>query len=405
MDKEPNILRTENRKIRLSVLIFVIGNILFLFICVAMVLYGGYCVSKLFSHSYLKGWEKFAVLAGLGGLVLFFQILTQFFETHQIPKDYEEINESNRPDLIAIINGLKSRMGITKNIRVFLTDECTASVFVLPDIQNIFRNPERYLSIGKPLVESLTQAELKAVLSHELAHFSQLSVKETSRAVSIGLFAKSFLSEKINYEAKYGPGNITQTLMILYYYYLDSLCRFIKRHYARLSDELEFEADQMAIRFVKPQTLCDALLHILRMNHIAEIPEQIMMRIKAMGATLPPDMSINKGSAPQAKIKLHLDHRKHIVPWTDFVYSLLLNGKDIGEGHLLKGFNAEVDMPPDVYTFGISTFIDTLDSKPYTFEVEAGYAYHVELDYKYNIFKSKYTVFCSGMTVLKTQSL
>lgn len=399
MDKATNMVRKECRKINFSIWLFVLGNIFFLTISAFFTWYGCVCVHKFFTQWHLHSWEKWSVLIGLGGIVLFFQIISSLFQKGNIPKKYTQIDNKSHPSLFVIIDEIKNKLGLSKNFRVFLTDNVSASIFVLPDIQNMVRMPERFVAIGAPLIKNMTEEELKAVLFHEFAHITQSEISQTARASSIGLFAQSFLSERIEYNSKYGPGNLTLSLMVFYYQYIDFLCRYIKKHYELLADELEYRADSVAIQYIEPETLANALLHIVQMSGETDIPTSIKKRIERMGIALTIQKEKEQAKSNKSKILIHLPHRKHFIPWVDHQYSILLKGKDIGEGNLIKGFTIEKDVLPDVYTIEFSSHISTLESKPYTFETDAGSVYHIELDYKYNFRKMSYTIFCQHMKI------
>ncbi|MCH5312192.1 MAG: M48 family metalloprotease [Prevotella sp.] len=396
-EERKNVVKKESRKIKLSILIFVIGNIVFLSACVASVWYGGICIYKFFTKWYLHDWEKFCVLIGFGGLILFFQIIIELFQKGNVPKRYKEISNNTHSELFSIIDNVRQLLNISKPIRVFLVDTASASIFVLPDVQNIIKKPERFLVIGNLLIENLTEEELKAILLHEFAHIVQDEINDTARASSIGLFANSFLSERIEFNANYGPGSLTQTMMILYYAFMDYLCRHIKRHSELLTDELEYEADRIVLQYIGPQIFADALLHIIKLSGKVEIPLSVRKRIERLGVALPAKQE--KSSTNGAKIHIHLAHRRHFTPLVDFKYSILLNGKDIGEGNLIKGFTIEKDITHGLYTIEVASYISTLSLKPYIFEADAGYTYHIELDYKHLFWRGWYVVFCKEMKV------
>lgn len=394
-------VRAECRKINFSTCLFIIVTILFLIICSFFAWYGFCCIQKFFTQWSLKSWEKWSVLIGLGGAVLFIQIIAELFEKGRLPDKYNEITKLSHPGLFELIDEVRHKLNVTRDIHVFLTSDASASIFVLPDVQNLVRNPERYLSVGSPLIMNLPRNELLAVLYHEFAHLSQESINVTSRAASTGMFANSFLKERIDYNAKYGPGNMTLTLMVFYYSFLDRLCRYIKKHYEVLSDELEFEADKVATQYVKPDDLCQALVHMVKLAGGNGVPYSIKKRIECMvgDKSLLSRFIPNNTGNETAKIFISLSPRKHFLPWVDFSYPILLNGKDIGEGNFLKGFSIEREAHPDLYTIDIGSYISTVDSNPYTFEADAGYCYHIELDYKYSLLKTKYTIFCDKMKV------
>ena len=132
-EERKNVVKKESRKIKLSILTFVIGNIVFISACAVSIWYGGICIYKFFTKWYLYDWEKFCILIGLGGLILFFQIIIELFQKGNIPKRYKEISSDTYPELFSIIDDVRQLLNISKPIRVFLVDTVSASIFVLPD--------------------------------------------------------------------------------------------------------------------------------------------------------------------------------------------------------------------------------------------------------------------------------
>lgn len=401
MNETYDIIKKESRIIKNSVLYFILGNVFFLSICATATWYGCLCIHRLFTQWELSVLEKSGILLGFGGFVLFFLIIINLLQKDDIPEGYREITRFSHPALFRMINSIQSELQITTTIRVFLTNTAEASIFVLPDIQNIMKQPERLLSIGETLIKNLTEEELKAVLLHEFAHIVQEEINNTTRAASIGLFAKSFLNEGIDYNSNRGPGNLTLALMAFYYLFLYLLCQHIKGHYEKLTDELEYEADSIAIRHIAPQILTNALLHIIRLKNELEIPTSVRLRIERLGTLLPKEREKVAVKSTKAKIILQLSNRKHFIPWVDYTYPILLNGEDFGYGNFIKGFTIEKDVAPDVYSIEVASHISTLTSKPHIFEAEAEHTYHILLDYKYDLMTTKYVVFCQKMTIHK----
>lgn len=389
------LLKSESRKILLSTFLFVIIIVLILSLCAVSVWYGSSCFLKFFTQWHLRSWEKYIILIGIGGFVLFFQIILSLFEKGTIPHGYKLITESSHPELFVMIKEVKRKLGITNIIPVFLTNDISASVFVLPQIRNLFKKPERYISVGQPLIEHLSKEELQAVLFHEFAHFSQRTIDNTSRAASIGLFANSFLSEKIELKASAGPGNFTLSLSILFYTLLDYLCRYIKKHYDCIYEELEYEADKEAIQHVKSEILCNTLIHIEHLRGNNNVPNSIVKRIALMGGHYTSDSNESK----TATICISLYRRRRLIPLVDATYQVLLNGKSIGNGNYKKSFTIEKEVPPNLYTIEVYSYISTLESKPFTLEANAGFVYHIELDFKHSFIKANYSFFCGKMNV------
>lgn len=88
-----------------------------------------------------------------------------------------EVSESTQPDLFHFINELCREIGCSRPARVCLSDEVNAAVLYPTSIMNLLVPPRKTLLIGLGLVNDLTLVEFKALLAHELGHFSQRTLR------------------------------------------------------------------------------------------------------------------------------------------------------------------------------------------------------------------------------------
>lgn len=91
-------------------------------------------------------------------------------------------------------------------------------------------------------------------------------------------------------------------------------------------------------------------------------------------------------------LKIHLDHRKHRLPIVEGKYQILLDGKPIGVGNFIKGYDINVRTSPGKHT--IETYaVSGIQTIPFEFECEKGGQYLINMDYKVHLRNGYYDVF------------
>lgn len=92
------------------------------------------------------------------------------------------------------------------------------------------------------------------------------------------------------------------------------------------------------------------------------------------------------------ELEIHLDKRKHKLPYLDGSYKLLLDDKEIGIGNFIKKYTLKRKTSPDKHkltAYAPSGIIST----PFQFEVEQDKSCHIEMDYKLHAKDGIYDVF------------
>ena len=96
------------------------------------------------------------------------------------------------------------------------------------------------------------------------------------------------------------------------------------------------------------------------------------------------------------ELEIHLDKKKHKLPYFDGSYKLLLDKKEIGTGNFIKGYTLKRRTSPGKHkltAYAPSGIIST----PFEFEVEQDKSYHIEMDYKLHAKDGIYDVY--GMLI------
>ncbi|MGC4115535.1 MAG: M48 family metalloprotease [Myxococcales bacterium] len=105
------------------------------------------------------------------------------------------------PQLFALVDSVAKSMRTRSVNRIFLTEAPNACVFERGGFLFLV-GTRRYLVIGVPLLYSLSEDELRAVLAHEFGHFAHL---HTAFSRMVGRFLRSLLSLHAGIESKLSP--------------------------------------------------------------------------------------------------------------------------------------------------------------------------------------------------------
>lgn len=196
-------------------------------------------------------------LASLGILILIF-LLKFIFKTHKIDRSHLiEINESQEPRLFNMIREIVLEVGTSFPKKVYLSSDVNASVFYDSSFWSMFLPIKKNLQIGLGLVNTVTEEELKAILSHEFGHFSQRTMKVGSYVYNVNQVIYNMLFDNESYKELIqtwanlsGYFSIFVTVAIKInegiQWILKKLYEVINKSYLGLSREMEFHADEIA---------------------------------------------------------------------------------------------------------------------------------------------------------------
>lgn len=110
--------------------------------------------------------------------MLFTFLVKGFFKRgEEETSQYVQVAERDQPKLFYFLRSLCQEIGCPVPARVYLNHEVNAAVFYPTSILNLFVSPEKNLLIGLGLVNGLNVVEFKALLAHELGHFSQRTLR------------------------------------------------------------------------------------------------------------------------------------------------------------------------------------------------------------------------------------
>lgn len=144
---------------------------------------------------------------------------------------------------------------------------------------SMFLPARKNLVIGMALIRSLTKSELKSILAHEFGHFSQKSMKTGSYVYQVNRILHNLLfnnrpleekAEELSHKGVYFTffiiasmqivGGIKSILKIMY--------RIVNLNYLKLSREMEFHADETAVKMNGVEPFVSSMLRLDFSEHV-----------------------------------------------------------------------------------------------------------------------------------------
>ena len=212
-------------------------------------------------------------LASFGILILIFLIKFIFTSRKTDNSHLHEIKREDEPELFNEIDKLVIEIGTTFPKKVFLSSEVNAAVFYDSTFLSMFFPIRKNLEIGLGLVNSVTKAELLAILSHEFGHFSQKSMKVGSHVYNVNKVIYNMLFDNESYDNMIQSwANISGYFSIFVaiaikviqsiQWVLRKMYYFVNINYMGLSREMEFHADEIAANVIGFEPLKSSLLRM-----------------------------------------------------------------------------------------------------------------------------------------------
>lgn len=249
----------------------------YLIILLLVVLLTGLCIAGGFILIALKPMFLTMVLgiglASLGIFILIF-LLKFIFKSHKVDRSHLiEINEHQEPELFLMIEEIVHAVRTDFPKRVYLSSDVNASVFYDSNFWSMLLPVKKNLQIGLGLVNTVTQEELKAILSHEFGHFSQKTMKVGSYVYNVNQVIFNMLFDNDSYESLiHRWANINRYFSIFVklaikinegiQWILKKLYEIVNKNYMGLSREMEFHADEIAASVTGYEPLKKSLLRM-----------------------------------------------------------------------------------------------------------------------------------------------
>lgn len=99
------------------------------------------------------------------------------------------------------------------------------------------------------------------------------------------------------------------------------------------------------------------------------------------------------------KLEIHLDRRKHFLPLAEGIYDILIDGRSVGTGNFMKGYDIRKRISPGTHQLtvrvpgGIGIACD-----PFMFEACDGDTCRLDMDYRYEFKGTRYRVFVGSFS-------
>lgn len=212
-------------------------------------------------------------LIALGVSVLFFLVKFIFAVSKDDNPRRIEITEEEQPRLFSFIRRLTADTNTHFPRKIFLSPDVNACVFYHSSFWSMFLPVRKNLEIGLGLVNSINISEFKAVIAHELGHFSQRSMKLGSFTYNTNRIIYNMLYDNRGYSAflnAWGSidsflaffARITVTIAQGIQWILKEMYKPVNKNYKALSREMEFHADLVAASVAGGNNMVSALSRV-----------------------------------------------------------------------------------------------------------------------------------------------
>ncbi len=266
-----NNLRAATINILLRIALFIMYYVLLIAIGIT-VFYAAFQISCEMYYALLPAVQRHLKLIFIGGFAfiglwafagtLAFYLVKPLFNFGGANGCRMEITEQDSPLLFACIRSLTEKINVPLPKHVYVNSEVNAYVFYNKGFWRLFLPAGKNMEIGLGLCHAANIDELKAVLAHELGHFSQQTMRITPAVnVIMGIlhdlaYTKDSFDNLLDEwcEAEYKPwrwfgktlrwliGRIKSVTVLMY--------GFVERAYPVLQRQKEYDADRIACRAV-----------------------------------------------------------------------------------------------------------------------------------------------------------
>jgi Zn-dependent protease with chaperone function len=448
-----------------SIMMYIVGCCCFVFVAISSIWFGYYIIRNYGEHDL----PIQLTILSLAGCWLLWEIAKAFRFRAKLPSHFRSIEAQEYPALFAIINEVTNNLHLLPIEQVYISPDATAAVFIQPQLRNLLFEPKRNLVIGMGFLTQMDDDEIRAVLYHEFGHYVQAEMKSSLSVYTVGQFSLSFVSTKeMKKESTWQQQLKVQ--LLLFTYFTIWFCNRINKVYSQLAKQMEYDADDVAVKYVGASVLQRALLHAVCIRYNYEVVQwglqqlqsrniqvdnvyqalrfvgnysrpsrkllsaEIVRRVERIGKLkcerkpspstckirehamqlVPSPSKLSPTCAAYrfaqwlregfiiytqqreldtaVLIEIHLDKKKHKLPWFDATYKIMLDGKEIGSGNFIKGYTLKRRTSPGkhiITAYAPSVIIST----PFEFEVEADKSYRISMDYKVYLKNGIYDVF------------
>lgn len=168
------------------------------------------------------------------------------------PPEGTEIKAGQAPELFAMVEGLRGRLGAPRFHHVLITDDFNAGVVQSPRL-GIFGWPRNYLLIGLPLMKALTAGQLEAVLAHEFGHLAK----------GHGRLSNWIYRQRLRWARLLAVLDASDSRgSVLFKPFLNWFAPYFNAYSFPMARANEYEADAASAGLTSPQTAAEALTSV-----------------------------------------------------------------------------------------------------------------------------------------------
>ncbi len=215
----------------------------------------------IFSECESMSWMRFAVFP------MFFSVLAVIAACLYKPYTPQgtTLTRANTPELFSFIDEIAGEVGYEKKLeKIILTSGTKISVYIEPSFSNLFLNKQPCIVIGYSLMRMLNKDELSAVISHEIAHLCQEFTFYKAHLARIAN-TNSLLGKKEN--GRLGANCQLNAYTLPAYFFnkvfeivFDAMFEEQRAEYLIIERDMEFEADDIAIKVCGKRSLLNAIV-------------------------------------------------------------------------------------------------------------------------------------------------
>lgn len=261
------------KEINKSIMIYIIGCCFFILVALGSIWFGYYIIRYHNEHEL----PFQLIILSMGGGLLLWEIFKSFRIKVSLPSSFRRITEQEYPTLFGIINEVTTTLNISSIRNVYICPDAVAAVFIQPQIRNLIFEPQKNLVVGMAFLTQMDDDEIRAMLYHEFGHYVQEEMKNSVSVYAIGQFSRSFVA--VNRGENY-EGQMKLQLLIFTYFTIN-MCNIINKAYLKLSKQMEYEADDVAVRFVGAKILQRTLEHAVSIKYNYEVVQWGVQQLQA----------------------------------------------------------------------------------------------------------------------------
>lgn len=255
------------RQIKRAVWGYVLGCCLFFSVALASIWFGYFFICHYNVYDLPTG----LIVIPIAGIVLLWEMIKSFNFKISLPATFKPVTGKDCPELFEIITEITNDLGLSPIRRVYISPDTATAVFIQPKLRNILLRPQKNLVIGLGFLTQMDDDEIRAMLYHEFGHFVQSEMESSISVYAVGQFSRSFVSIKEPIKTDDTWKMQTKLQVLFFTYFAIWSCNKINALYSKLSRRMEYDADDIAVKYVGSATLQRALLHAacIRYNYDA----------------------------------------------------------------------------------------------------------------------------------------